>query len=324
MKSRELVLPKSLVPDAETQTDRYGRYVAEPFERGYGHTIGSALRRVLLSSLEGASVTTVKFRDALHEFTTIPGVVEDVTNILLNLKLVRFRMHSEGPEHVTLHVRREGVVTAGDLQCGPSLEVLNPEQPIATLDTGGELEAELTVSRGRGYVPADSHRRENLPIGTLPVDAIFSPVTRVHYDVENARVGQITDFDRLVLEIWTDGSIAPGDALSFAAKILRGTLGIFLLDGEAAVSAGASDGEAAGEGIREIMTRPIEHLKLSVRSVNCLKSAKIRTLGDLVRRRDEELLNFQNFGEKSLDEVKEKLQELGLTLGMADVTTAEG
>lgn len=338
---KELILPQKLHVDEKTLTEGYAKFVAEPYERGYGHTVGNSLRRVLLSSLEGAAVTAVRIDGVRHEYSTINGVREDVINILLNLKKLRVKMFSNGPETVYLSAKKEGPVTAKMIQPNPSLEVINGDLVIASLEAGGKLDMEIEISKGRGYIPAEDLRAQsNWPVGFLPVDALFSPVIKVHYDVENARVGQITDYDRLILEIWTDGSLTPADALIKAAKLLRESLNIFIPEGElqaeapvpgelgggtsvleeagvAAAAAGAVSG-ASGLDVKlqEVLNQPVEEIELSSRASNCLKAARIKTLRDLVVKKPEELMGVKNFGKKSLDEIKDRLKDMGLSLGM--------
>jgi DNA-directed RNA polymerase subunit alpha len=333
MKLRDLVLPQSLECDQETLTDTFGRFYAEPFEKGYGSTIGNSIRRILLSSLEGCAVTAVKIDKVTHEYSTMKGVREDVVTILLNLKQLRFKVHTPEPEILKLSVKGERVVRAKDIEANANVEILTPDLPIATLDTNGEINMQLWVCRGRGYVPAEKQVKENYPADSLMLDALFSPVIKVHYDVENSRVGQITDYDRLILDVWTDGSVAPGDAIAYSAKILKDSLSIFITFEEeevaqpveaSAVPAGASAVPAADvERLRELLNQPVDIIELSVRASNCLKAAKIRTIGDLVAKTDEELIGYKNFGKKSLDEIKERLTELSLSLGM-DVASIAG
>ena len=329
MAYKELILPQKLSVDEKSMSDSYAKFVAEPYERGYGHTVGNALRRVLLSSLEGAAVTAVRIEKATHEYQALPGVKEDVMNVLLNLKKLRVKLFSNGPETVYLSVSKEGVVTAKDIQGNANVEVVNKDLVIAHLEAGGKIDMEIEVSKGRGYVPAEELRQQNQwAAGFLPVDALFSPVVKVHYDVENARVGQVTDYDRLILEIWTDGSLNPAEALIQSSKLLRESLNIFIPEEEQAAEAaagGLSEG-ASSEGavslagldpkLREILNQPIEMIELSSRASNCLKVARIRTIGELVGKRDEELLAVKNFGKKSLDEIKDRLKDMGLSLGM--------
>jgi len=331
MAYKELILPQKLSVDEKTMSDSYAKFVAEPYERGYGHTVGNALRRVLLSSLEGAAVTAVRIEKATHEYQALPGVKEDVMNVLLNLKKLRVKLFSNGPETVYLSAGKEGVVTAKDIQGNANVEVVNKDLVIAHLEAGGKLEMEIEISKGRGYVPAEELRQQNQwAAGFLPVDALFSPVTKVHYDVENARVGQVTDYDRLILEIWTDGSLNPAEALIQSSKLLRESLNIFIPEEEQQAEAAAAAGfDGEGENgandvalagldpkLREILNQPIEMIELSSRASNCLKVARIRTIGELVGKRDEELLAVKNFGKKSLDEIKDRLKDMGLSLGM--------
>lgn len=329
MAYKELILPQKLSVDEKSMSDSYAKFVAEPYERGYGHTVGNALRRVLLSSLEGAAVTAVRIEKATHEYQALPGVKEDVMNILLNLKKLRVKLFSNGPETVYLSVSKEGVVTAKDIQGNANVEVVNKDLVIAHLEAGGKIDMEIEVSKGRGYVPAEELRQQNQwAAGFLPVDALFSPVVKVHYDVENARVGQVTDYDRLILEIWTDGSLNPAEALIQSSKLLRESLNIFIPEEEQAAEAaagGLSDGSSSDSVVslagldpklREILNQPIEMIELSSRASNCLKVARIRTIGELVGKRDEELLAVKNFGKKSLDEIKDRLKDMGLSLGM--------
>ena len=322
---KELILPQKLSVDEKTVTERYAKFVAEPYERGYGHTVGNALRRVLLSSLEGAAVTGVRIEGARHEYQALTGVKEDVMNILLNLKKLRVKLFSNGPEILYLSAKKEGPVTASLIQENSNVEIVNGDLVLATLEPGGKLDMEIEISRGRGYVPADEIQAQaNWPAGWLPVDALFSPMTKVHYDVENARVGQVTDYDRLILEAWTDGSITPTDALIRSAKLLRESLNIFIPEEDMGEGQGG-EGEAEGEGgeavtidqrLRDTLSQPVEMIELSSRASNCLKVARIKTVGELVARREEELLAVKNFGQKSLDEIKERLKDMGLSLGM--------
>ena len=328
MAYKELVLPQKLSVDEKTMSETYAKFVAEPYERGYGHTVGNALRRVLLSSLEGAAVTAVRIEKAAHEYQTINGVKEDVMNVLLNLKKLRVKLFSNGPETVYLQANKEGVVTAGMIQGNSNVEVVNKDLVIAHLEAGGKIDMEIEISKGRGYVPAEELRAQNhWPAGFLPVDALFSPVVKVHYDVENARVGQVTDYDRLILEIWTDGSLNPAEALIQSSKLLRESLNIFIPEEEqvAAQEGGYVEGAEGGADLggmpidaklKEILGQPIEMIELSSRASNCLKVARIKTIGELVSKRDEELLAVKNFGKKSLDEIKDRLKDMGLSLGM--------
>lgn len=311
----DLIKPKSLEVEEKTHTSTYGRFISEPFERGFGTTLGNALRRILLSSLSGAAIMKVRIQNVLHEFSTISGVTEDVTDILLNLKEVRFRLRGSESETVRLEMRNEREVTAADLIVGPHVSILNPDVHIATLGKGARLEIEATVRRGRGYVSAEHHKSEEDPIGTIPLDAAFSPVRKVNFTITNARVKQRTDYERLSLEVWTDGSVRPEEALSFAARILQDQLATFVGSPE--------EGEPVGEvqaepvvSLNENLYRPIEDLNLSVRSVNCLQSADIRYVGELIQKDENDLLKTKNFGRKSLNEIQETLQGMGLELGM--------
>jgi DNA-directed RNA polymerase subunit alpha len=312
---RTLIRPRRLETEDDERTTNYGRFWCEPLERGFGVTLGNALRRVLLSSLQGAAITTVRIKGVLHEFSTIPGVMEDVADVILNLKEVRLRMHVEGPR--TLRVRRsgEGVIRAGDLVSDDSaIEVLNPELRIMTLNAEADVELELTVGSGKGYRPAEKNKSEEMPIGTIPIDSIFSPVLKVNYTVTPARVGRETDFDRLNLEVWTDGAVTPADAVAFAAKILKDQLTIFINFEEPteAMLPGAEEAEPLNPNL----FRSVDELELSVRSANCLQNANIKYIGELVQRTEADMLKTKNFGRKSLNEIKEVLASMGLSLGM--------
>jgi DNA-directed RNA polymerase subunit alpha len=314
---KDLIRPKRLEVEKETLTPFYGKFTAEPFERGLGITIGNSLRRLILSSLQGAAITSVKIDGVLHEFSTIPGTKEDVTEIILNLKEVRLKLHTEGPK--TIRVKAEGskVLKAGDILTGDAVEILNPDHYIATLSRDGKLAMEMVVKMGRGYVPAERNKEENQPIGTIPMDAIFSPIKKVNYTVTNARVGQITDYDKLNLEVWTDGSLNPEEAIAHAAKILKDQLSIFItFEEEEEAEMSYSEDEEEKEGVNENLLRSVDELELSVRSANCLKHANIKLIGDLVQKTEAEILATKNFGRKSLNEIKDILTEMGLNLGM--------
>ncbi|MEX0879840.1 MAG: DNA-directed RNA polymerase subunit alpha [Thermoanaerobaculia bacterium] len=307
--------PKRLEIDSETLTSTYGKFYAQPFERGFGTTIGNALRRVLLSSIEGAAITAVKIEGVLHEFSSLPGVVEDVTDIILNLKQIPIKMHTTDEKIMTLDVERKGKVTASDLQGDSAIEILEPDAPIATLSENGRLRMEMRVSTGRGYVSADKNFDDDMGIGYIPIDSVHSPVRRVNYHVEAARIGQATDYDRLVLEVWTNGTISPTDAVGLAATLLRDHLTIFVNAEHETALEGAADGELP-ENLAEYLNKSVDELELSVRSANCLKNAGIRTIRDLVQRTEKDMLETKNFGRKSLNEIKDILRPMGLSLGM--------
>lgn len=314
---KDLIRPKRLEVEKETLTPFYGKFTAEPFERGLGITIGNSLRRILLSSLQGAAITSVKIDGVLHEFSTIPGTKENMTEIILNLKEVRLKLHTEGPK--TIRVKTEGpkVLKAGDILTGDAVEILNPDHYIATLSRDGKLSMEMLVKMGRGYVPAERNKEENQPVGTIPMDAIFSPTKKVNYTVTNARVGQITDYDKLTLEVWTDGSLNPEEAIAHSAKILKDQISIFItFEEEEEAEMPYSEDEEEKEGINENLLRSVDELELSVRSANCLKHANIKLIGDLVQKTEAEILATKNFGRKSLNEIKDILAEMGLSLGM--------
>lgn len=308
--------PKKLDYDAETLTPTYGRFNAQPFERGFGTTIGNALRRVLLSSIEGAAISAVRVEGVLHEFSSLTGVVEDMTDVVLNIKQIPFRLHGSGPKTLYLEKSGPGVVTAADFEGDADVEILDPAAHIATLSKEGTLKLEARLKKGRGYVVADRNADSDLPLGYIPIDSIHSPVRRVNYHVEGARVGQTTDYDKLVLEVWTNGAVSPQEAVSLAAELLGDHLRIF-----SAFETRAEEQEElplpeVDPRLAEMLAKPIEELDLSVRSANCLKNANIRTLGDLVQRTEREMLSTKNFGRKSLDEIKDVLQTLGLSFGM--------
>jgi len=313
---KDLIRPKRLEVEKETLTPTYGKFTAEPFERGFGITIGNSLRRILLSSLQGGAITSLKVDGVLHEFSTIPGTKEDITEIILNLKEVRLKLHTEGPK--TIRVKAEGpkVLKAGDILTGDAVEILNPDHYIATLSRDGKLSMEMVVKMGRGYVPAERNKEEGQPIGTIPMDAIFSPIKKVNYTVTNARVGQITDYDKLILEVWTDGSLNPEEAVAHSAKILKDQLSIFITFEEEEEEVSYPEDEEEKEAFNENLLRSVDELELSVRSANCLKHANIKLIGDLVQKTEAEILATKNFGRKSLNEIKEILTEMGLSLGM--------
>jgi DNA-directed RNA polymerase subunit alpha len=317
---KSLIKPKRIEFDPETLTPYYGKFTCEPLERGYGTTIGNSLRRILLSSIEGTAITSVRIEGVPHEFTAIPGVLEDVTDIILNLKGVRLALHGTESRIVRIEKSGEGKVTAGDIQGDPHVEVLNPEWHIATLNKDGQLKMELRVKRGRGYVPAERNKEEGDPLGTIALDAVFSPIRKVAYTVTNARIGQITDYDRLTMEIHTDGSIRPEEAVAVAAQILRDQLAVFVtMEGETVEERPEEKDEGPAvlsAELNENLYRTVDELELSVRSANCLKNANIRLIGELVQKTEQEMLKTKNFGRKSLNEIKEILAEMGLSLGM--------
>lgn len=314
---RDFATPRKLICDEETVSDTYGKFIAEPFERGYGMTIGNSLRRVLISSIEGAAVTSIKVDGVLHEFSSIPGVLEDITQVVLNVKQLVLRAHSRQPKTIVIEKEKKGPVTAADLQVDDTIEVVNPDLQICTLTKAGKFRMELEVSRGRGYVPADKHKKEGQPIGMIPVDALFSPVTRVNFSVEETRVGQVTDYDRLLLEIWTNGLMSPKDALLYASNILQRHLDLFVNYGSLPEEPEDEEQTVVNEELQEKLKTPISELELSVRSANCLREAKIATIGELVEKTPQELLKYRNFGKKSLAEIDELLKGMGLTLGVS-------
>lgn len=308
--------PKRLGCDVETLTDRYGRFHAQPFERGFGTTVGNALRRVLLSSIEGAAITAVKIEGVLHEFQSLPGVVEDATDIILNLKQVPLRLHNpEAVRTITLFVDQPGEVTSSMIEAAADVEVLDPNVYIATVGEGGKLSIEMRVKNGRGYVSADRNFDEDLPIGYIPIDSVHSPVRKVNYTVEAARLGQMTDFDKLNLEVWTNGAVKPGDAIGLAAKLLKDHMSIFISFEEEVPSEEVA-AERTFDPRQEYLNRSVDELELSVRAYNCLKNANIRSIGELVQRTEQDMLRTKNFGRKSLNEIKELLLRMNLQLGM--------
>lgn len=320
---KDFQIPMRVEVDKETLSPTYGRFTADPFERGFGATIGNSLRRMLLSSLTGAAVTTVRIEGVLHEFSTIPGVTEDVTGIILNVKSLRLKLHGDKPKIIRLRRKGPGEAKASDITHDADLIVLNPDLHIATLDNEATLDMEMVVKPGRGYVPAERNKEEGLPIGAIAVDSIYSPVRRVNFQVSSARVGRVTDYDKLTLEIWTDETITPQDALSAAARILREHLSIFIPSDE---EGELKPEEQRLEETREVnknLFRSVSELELSVRAANCLKNANIKTIADLVQKTEAEMLRTKNFGKKSLNEIKEILAEMGLSLGMTlDTLTA--
>jgi len=311
---RSLIRPRRIEVE-EGLTETYGRFECAPLERGFGLTLGNALRRVLLSSLRGGAITAVRIDNVMHEFSTVAGVLEDVTDIVLNLKEVRLRLNAPGPREISINKQGRGIVTAGDfLSRDQTVEILNPEKHIATLSEDAELNLNATAAVGKGFVIAEKNAREDQPIGTIPIDSIFSPVRKVNYTVTSARVGQETDYDRLVMEITTDGSISPADALAFAAKILKDQLSIFI-NFEEEIERSAMDIASSAQP-NEVLARPVDELELSVRSANCLQNADIKYIGELVQKTEAEMLKTKNFGRKSLNEIKEILSGLRLEFGM--------
>jgi DNA-directed RNA polymerase subunit alpha len=307
--------PKRLAVDTETLTEKYGKFSAQPFERGFGTTVGNALRRVLLSSIEGAAVTAVKIEGVLHEFQSITGVVEDATDIILNLKQIPFKLNGEGPKALYLRADQPGVVTSGMIEADGDVEILDKEIYIATVSEGGKLDMEMRLKRGRGYIAADKNFDSDLGIGFIPVDSVHSPVRKVNYAVDAARLGQITDYDKLTLEVWTNGSVLPADAIGLAAKLIKDHMSIFI-NFEEEIEAEHQSEEGRMQLRNENLNRSVEELELSVRSYNCLKNANIQTIGELVQKTEPEMLKTKNFGRKSLNEIKEILAQMGLSLGM--------
>jgi DNA-directed RNA polymerase subunit alpha len=303
------------VPDP-ANTDGYGKFVIEPLERGFGITLGNALRRVLLSSLQGAAITAVRIDGVLHEFSTLPGVIEDVTEIILNLKQARMKMLGDGPKKGTFEMRGKGEVRAADLKVDAEIQVLNPDLHIATLNRDGDLRMEVEISGGRGYVSADQHSQTDRPIGVIPIDSLFSPVTRVNFHVEATRLGQRIDYDQLTLEVWTDRSILPSDAVAVAAKIMRDHFNLFIHFEEPIEEEVEEEVDEEILRVRKLLDKSVEELELSVRSSNCLRAAEIRTIGDLVQKGEPEMLKYRNFGRKSLKEIQDILGEMGLHFGM--------
>ena len=321
MKALNLEKLRKLILDEKTATEFYGRFSAGPFERGYGHTIGNSLRRILLSSLEGAAITSVKITGALHEFAVLKDIKEDVAQIILNLKRIRVKLYSSGPERLYLKVKKAGKVTAKDIEENANIKIMNPEQEIANMDNGTALEMELEVSMGKGYVLAEEIKPSEYSVGAIALDSLFSPITKVNYEVENARVEQTLNYDRLIMEIWTDGSLSPQNALKQSAEILRNSLAIFT--GDAPVdSEGVSEDIEDVEEVKEeeqaegIFRQPVSIMDISAKILKSLKNAGIETVGDLVKVKEEDLLSFDNLGKRSSEEIKNKVKKLGLSLGM--------
>ncbi|HYM81541.1 MAG TPA: DNA-directed RNA polymerase subunit alpha [Candidatus Limnocylindria bacterium] len=315
MKWKNLTMPKQVMPNTDN-TDGYGKFVIEPLERGFGLTLGNALRRVLLSSLQGAAITAVRIDGVLHEFSTLPGVIEDVTEIILNLKQVRLKLHGDGPKKGTFEARGKGEVRAGDLVVDADVQVLNPDLHIATLNKDGDLRMEVEIDGGRGYLSADQHSQTDRPIGVIPIDSLFSPVLKVNYNVETTRLGQRIDYDKLTIDVWTDASILPSDAVAVAAKILRDHFNLFIHFEEPIEEEVEEEVNEEVLRVRRLLEKSVDELELSVRSSNCLRAAEIRTIGDLVQKTEPEMLKYRNFGRKSLKEIQDILSEMGLAFGM--------
>jgi DNA-directed RNA polymerase subunit alpha len=311
-------MPKRLQKDDASATATYAKFIADPFETGYGHTVGNSLRRVLLSSLEGAAITSLKVDGAMHEFATIEGVVEDVTDIVLNLKKVKFKAHTRDAQTLLLSVNKEGEVTAGDIQLNQNIELVNPDQIICTLDKKKKFEMELEIKIGRGFCPSDENKKPGQAIGVVAIDSLFSPVTRVRYAIEAARVGNRTDYDRLILEVWTDGRLSPDDALTQASAILQHHLDVFVgYDKNAVEFEEAADKQDEEKSkMKKLLNMSVNEIELSVRAANCLNNANITSVGQLAMKTEQEMLKYRNFGKKSLNEIKDKLTALGLSLGM--------
>jgi DNA-directed RNA polymerase subunit alpha len=310
----DLIKPKELESDQKSLTATYGKFYAEPFERGFGATVGNSLRRILLSSLMGTAIVSVRIKSILHEFSTIPGITEDVTDIILNLKEIRLRLLDGEQQTIRIDAKGAKAVQARDIIAGPNVEILNPDQHIATLARDAKLEMEMVVKLGRGYVPAERNKEEGVPVDTISMDAIFSPIRKVNFNVTNARVGQRTDYDRLVFEVWTDGGIKPEDAVAYAAKILQDQLQIFINFTEEPQPSRRD--ESPTTPLNENLYRSVDELEFSVRSQNCLQNADIKYIGELVQKTEQEMLKTKNFGQKSLNEIKEILRGMGLELGM--------
>ncbi|MEW5895281.1 MAG: DNA-directed RNA polymerase subunit alpha [Candidatus Omnitrophota bacterium] len=317
VKWRDFQMPKRLECDESTYTSYYGKFIAEPFERGYGVSLGNSLRRILLSSIEGSAITSIKIDGVQHEFSTMEGVLEPVTDIILNIKGVVLRSHSKVAKTIYIKADTKGEIKVKDIICDETIELINPDHHIATLTADVPLNVEMEVSRGRGYVPGEQNKKKESPLGTIAIDSIFSPIVKINYYVEDTRVGQRTDYDRLVLEIWTNGAIEPKEALLYGANILQRHLDVFVSYGQLPEEEEEEEEiSAEEEAMYEKLRLPISELELSVRSANCLKDAEIKTIADLVKYQESELLNFRNFGKKSLTEINELLKVMGLSLGM--------
>ncbi len=315
---KSLTRPRKLIFDTKKNTDTFCRFTAEPFERGFGTTIGNALRRVLLSSLQGAAATAFRIEGVLHEFSTIPGIYEDVTQIVLNLKELRFKIHTNEPKIISVDTSKKGVVTGADIVTDHEVEILNPETTIATLEKGAHLKMEIVVQLNKGYEPAERNKNEELPVDFIAIDSIHSPILKVNYDVENARVGMMTDYDKLIMEITTDGSITPEDALAISSKIVKEHMNLFINFEEEEITEEEAEKETQEERLKlfEKLNKGVNELELSVRSINCLQNAYIQSIGELVQKTESEMLKTKNFGRKSLNELKEILEEMGLAFGM--------
>ncbi|MDD4203447.1 MAG: DNA-directed RNA polymerase subunit alpha [Candidatus Omnitrophica bacterium] len=316
VKLRNFEMPKRLELEESTSTATYGKFIAEPFERGYGATIGNSLRRVLISSIEGTAVTSIKVNGAQHEFSTIEGVVEDVSQIIMNIKKLVLRSHFKAPKSILLKIDKIGEIRAKDIHGDETVEIIDPEHYIATVSKKTNLEIEMQVERGRGFVPSDRNKKDDMPIGTIPIDSIFSPVVRVNYKIENTRVGQITDYDKLIMEVWTDGSIDPKEAMLYASNILQRHLDVFVGFGQLPEDIVEEEVSKEEQELQEKLNMQISELELSVRSSNCLQEANINTIGELVSKSEMEMLKYRNFGKKSLTEINAILVTMGLHLGM--------
>ncbi len=316
MKWKNVLMPKQVEVQKEGETRNFTRFVVEPLERGFGQTLGTALRRTLLSSLQGAAVTAVKFEDALHEFTNIPGVLEDVTDVVLNLKSIVVRLHADSWHKLYLEAKGPGPVTAGDITQDPAVEIVNKDQVLCHLNEGATIKAEILIGDGRGFVLAENHDLPDSSIGVVPVDSIFCPVSKVNFRVEDTRVGQRTDYDRLILEIETNGAITPEEALGFASKIVKDHLYLFINFDEEPLDEADEEVDEEIERLRDTLDRSVDELELSVRSANCLKAANIRSIGELVIKSENEMLQYRNFGRKSLKEITEILEGMSLHWGM--------
>lgn len=325
MKLKNFELPKRITFEEATYTPTYGKIIAEPFEKGYGVTIGNSLRRVLLSSIEGTAVTQIKVEGALHEFTTMPGVYEDMTQLIMNIKGLVLRSHFKTPKPMFLSVSKKGEITAKDIKTDETIEIINPDHHIATLTENANLEIEMKVERGRGYVSADKNKTSEDAIGTIAIDSLFSPVKRVNIEVANTRVGHITDYDKLMLDVFTDGSMEPKEAVLYAANVLQRHMDVFLTIGKLPEEMEEEEEESKEKKeLQKKLDKPISELELSVRSSNCLSEANIRTIGDLVRKKETEMLKYKNFGKKSLNEIGSVLSSMGMHLGMEIDEDEEG